>query len=94
MKTSPKVFPAFWLFLLLAVLALTLPEMALAQASGGLPAITATPAAGGGQNYSLSIQTLLFLTALTFIPAALLMMTSFTRIIIVLSLLRQALGTQ
>ncbi|MES2070394.1 MAG: flagellar type III secretion system pore protein FliP [Pseudomonadota bacterium] len=73
---------------------MTFPDLALAQASGGLPAITTTPAAGGGQNYSLSIQTLLFLTALTFIPAALLMMTSFTRIIIVLSLLRQALGTQ
>lgn len=62
--------------------------------SGGLPAITSAPASGGGQNYSLSIQTLLFLTSLAFIPAALLMMTSFTRIIIVLSLLRQALGTQ
>lgn len=69
-------------------------ESAWAQATGGLSAITSTPASGGGQNYSLSIQTLLFLTALTFIPAALLMMTSFTRIIIVLSLLRQALGTQ
>jgi len=40
------------------------------------------------------VQTLLLLTSLTFLPAALLMMTSFTRIIIVLSLLRQALGTQ
>lgn len=62
--------------------------------TGGIPAITSTPAAGGGQNYSLSIQTLVFLTSLAFIPAALLMMTSFTRIIIVLSLLRQALGAQ
>jgi flagellar biosynthetic protein FliP len=49
---------------------------------------------GGSQTYTLSIQTLLTLTALTFLPAALLMMTSFTRIIIVLSLLRHALGTQ
>ena len=64
---------------------------ALAQAT--LPAITATPAPGGGQTYALTIQTLLFLTSLTFLPAVLLMMTSFTRIIIVLSLLRQALGT-
>lgn len=82
--------------LLLALVGATiLPELALAQtAGGGLAAITSTPAAGGGQNYSLSIQTLLFLTALSFLPAALLMMTSFTRIIIVLSLLRQALGTQ
>ncbi|MBA3998405.1 MAG: flagellar biosynthetic protein FliP [Candidatus Accumulibacter sp. 66-26] len=62
--------------------------------SGGLPALTSTPAPGGGQTYTLPIQTLLTLTALTFIPAALLMTTSFTRIVIVLSLLRQALGTQ
>jgi flagellar biosynthetic protein FliP len=40
------------------------------------------------------IQTLLFFTALSFLPAVLLLMTSFTRIVIVLSLLRQALGTQ
>jgi flagellar biosynthesis protein FliP len=53
-----------------------------------------TPAAGGGQSYSLPIQTLLFLSALTFIPAVLLLMTSFTRIVIVLGLLRHALGTQ
>ena len=58
-----------------------------------LPAFSSTPAAGGGQNYSLSLQTLLLLTSLTFLPALLLMMTGFTRIIIVLSLLRQALGT-
>ena len=60
----------------------------------GLPALTSAPAAGGGQTYTLSIQTLLFLTALTFLPAVVLMMTGFTRIIIVLSLLRHALGTQ
>jgi flagellar biosynthetic protein FliP len=68
-----------------------MPFDALAQA---LPAVTSTPAAGGGTTYSLSIQTLLLMTSLTFIPATLLMMTSFTRIIIVLSLLRHALGTQ
>jgi flagellar biosynthesis protein FliP len=66
----------------------------LAQTVPGLPAFTSTPAAGGGQNYSLSMQAFILMTALTFLPAALLMMTSFTRIIIVLSLLRQALGTQ
>ena len=58
-----------------------------------MPALTSAPAPGGGQTYSLSIQTLLLLTSLTFLPAILLMMTGFTRIIIVLSLLRQALGT-
>lgn len=61
--------------------------------AAGLPMMTSTPAAGGGQNYSLSLQMLLFMTGLTFIPALLLMTTAFTRIVIVLSLLRQALGT-
>ncbi len=72
-------------------LLLALPGLALAQA---LPAVTSTPAPGGGTQWSLSIQTLLLLTGLTFLPAMMLMMTSFTRIIIVLSLLRHALGTQ
>ena len=58
-----------------------------------VPVITSTPAPGGGTNYVLSIQTLLILTSLSFIPAVMLMMTSFTRIIIVLSMLRQAMGT-
>mgnify|MGYP001251442155 CR=1 FL=1 len=80
---------------LIATLTLLLPAgLAFAQATGGLPAITSTPAAGGGTTYSLTIQTLLLMTALTFIPAIVLMMTGFTRIIIVMSLLRHALGTQ
>jgi flagellar biosynthetic protein FliP len=78
---------------LLAVAALTLPSLALAQGAG-LPAFTSTPSSGGGQTYTLSLQTLLLLTSLSFLPAVMLMMTSFTRIIIVLSLLRMALGTQ
>lgn len=77
-----------WLPLLLGLL----PALALAEP--GIPAFTATPAGGGATNYTLSLQTLLFMTALGFIPAALLMMTSFTRIVIVLSLLRQAIGVQ
>lgn len=63
-------------------------------AENGMPLVNALPTAGGGQSYTLSLQTLILLTSLTFLPAALLMMTGFTRIIIVLSLLRQALGTQ
>src|SRR5690606_41928151 len=70
-----------------------LPISALAQ-NAGIPAFTSTPTPGGGQSYTLSIQTLLALSALTFLPAVLLLMTSFSRIIIVLSLLRHALGTQ
>ncbi|WP_342119109.1 flagellar type III secretion system pore protein FliP [Pseudoduganella sp. OTU4001] len=65
-----------------------------AGAEPTIPAFTSTPAPGGGTNYGLTLQTLILMTALTFIPAALLMMTGFTRIVIVLSLLRQALGTQ
>jgi flagellar biosynthetic protein FliP len=64
-----------------------------ASAEVSLPALTSTPAAGGGQTYSLSLQLLLMLTSLSFLPAILLMMTGFTRIIIVLSLLRSAIGT-
>jgi len=58
----------------------------------GLPLIIGQGA--GGTSYSVPIQTLLFFTALSFLPAVLLLMTAFTRIVIVLSLLRQALGTQ
>ena len=76
---------------LLPLFLFALPVIASAQ---GLPVLNSTPASGGGQNYTLSLQTLLLLTSLSFLPAALLMMTSFTRIIIVLSMLRQALGTQ
>ncbi|MGE0801599.1 MAG: flagellar type III secretion system pore protein FliP [Lautropia sp.] len=50
--------------------------------------------AGGNTTYSVPIQTLLIFTALSFVPAVLLLMTSFTRIVIVLSLVRQALGLQ
>lgn len=74
------------------MLLLALPLVASAQ-QAGLPALTSTPAPGGGQTYTLSLQTLVLLTALSVLPAVLLMMTSFTRIVIVLSLLRQALGT-
>lgn len=58
-----------------------------------LPSITSHPLQDGGQSWSLSIQTLIFLTSLTFLPAILLLMTCFTRIVIVLSLLRSAIGT-
>lgn len=79
---------------LIPLIAFLLMLMPLAAWPAGLPMMTSTPAPGGGQSYSLSLQMMLFMTALTFIPAMVLMMTSFTRIVIVLSLLRQALGTQ
>jgi flagellar biosynthetic protein FliP len=79
--------------LLLAAVLLGAPALVAAEQLA-MPAITSAPTPGGGQTYSLSVQTLLLLTSLSFLPAALMMMTSFTRIIIVLSLLRHALGTQ
>lgn len=79
-------------FLLTVALLFTLISTAIA-AEPGIAAFSSTPTAGGGQSYSLSLQTLILLTSLSFLPAVILMMTSFTRIIIVLSLLRSALGT-
>ncbi|TCJ13468.1 flagellar biosynthesis protein FliP [Parasulfuritortus cantonensis] len=80
--------------LLLGLLLLGLLLMpGLTWAAQGLPAFTSSPGPGGTTNYTFSIEALLLLTSLTFLPAMLLMMTSFTRIVIVLSLLRQAIGT-
>ena len=73
----------------LALLLAALPVMA----NTGLPVLTVT-SDGSSQEYSASLQILILLTALSFIPAAVLMMTCFTRIIIVLAILRQALGLQ
>ena len=74
---------------LLPLLILIVPAASFAQ----LPGLVSHPLANGGQSWSLPVQTLVFITSLTFIPAILLMMTSFTRIIIVFGLLRNALGT-
>ncbi|MCE3003612.1 MAG: flagellar type III secretion system pore protein FliP [Xanthomonadaceae bacterium] len=80
--------------LLLVLLPLLLcAAPALAQQQGGLPAVTVTNLPQGGQQWSVSLQVLLLMSAITLLPAALLAMTAFTRIIIVLALLRQALGT-
>lgn len=78
------------LFAVLLISSLT-PQAAFAQQ---IPGLTSQPLEDGGQQWSLSLQTLLLLSSLAFLPTALLMMTSFTRIIIVLSLLRTAMGTQ
>ncbi|MEH6389365.1 MAG: flagellar type III secretion system pore protein FliP [Pseudomonas profundi] len=82
-----------WVLLVLVLLA----PAALAQTAGdplSLPAVTLSTDADGEQTYSVSLQILLLMSALTFIPAFVMMMTSFTRIIIVFSILRQALGLQ
>ncbi len=80
-------------FAFLALVAAGLLLSNPAYAADGLAAITVKPAVGGGQTYSVSLQVLALMTALTLLPAAMMMMTSFTRIIIVLAILRQALGT-
>lgn len=77
---------------LIGFVAVFLHASATAQTTGQLPLLVGSGASG--VNFSVPIQTLLFFTALSFLPAVLLMMTGFTRIVIVLSLLRQALGTQ
>lgn len=71
---------------------MVMPLNGWAQTAGQLPLLIGTGSTG--TSFSVPIQTLLFFTALSFLPAVLLMMTSFTRIVIVLSLLRQAIGTQ
>ncbi|ATG73205.1 flagellar biosynthetic protein FliP [Zobellella denitrificans] len=76
--------------LLLPLLLLAAP--ALAQE--GMSAVTVTTNPDGSQEYSLTLQVLALMTALSFLPAIVIMMTSFTRIIVVLSILRQALGLQ
>jgi flagellar biosynthetic protein FliP len=74
-----------------ALLALILFLPTIASAAG-IPAVTVTTAPNGGQQYSLTLQILILMTAVTLLPGIVLMMTAFTRIVIVLAILRQALG--
>ena len=78
----------------LLVLLLLAPLPLLADPATGIPVLNVQNAAGGGKSWTLSLQMLALMTVLTLLPAVLLMMSSFTRIIIVLGFLRQALGTQ
>ncbi len=73
----------------LCAIGLLIPTFADAA---GIPAVTVTTAPNGGQEYSLTLQILLLMTAITLLPGIVLMMTAFTRIVIVLAILRQALG--
>jgi len=75
---------------LLGLALLLFSDFALAQLTG----LTSKPTADGGQEWSINLQLLLLLSSMAFLPAVLLMMTSFTRIVIVLSLMRTAIGTQ
>jgi len=77
--------------ILASILIMILGPTEWVYAKEGLPAVTVVNE-GGNQTYSLSIQVLVVMTLLTLLPAALMMMTAFTRIIVVLAILRQALG--
>jgi flagellar biosynthesis protein FliP len=80
-----------WVFAVIGLASLFMAGQLHAQAITG---IVSHPTPDGGQQWSIQLQTLLLLSSMAFIPAMLLMMTSFTRIIIVLSLLRTAIGVQ
>jgi len=80
------------LLLICACLCVFAPNV-MAEPSA-LSAVTVTTSASGDQEYSVTLQVLAFMTALSFLPAMLILMTSFTRIVIVMSILRQALGLQ
>lgn len=71
---------------------LSLLPFALDAATLSLPAMTVQPGSNGAQSYSVNLQILIFMTLLTVLPGMLMAMTAFTRIIIVLSILRQAIG--
>ena len=74
---------------------LLVPEFSHTQeVISGLEALTVTELPNGGKTYSLSLKILALMTALTILPSLVLGMTAFTRVIIVMSILRQALGTQ
>src|SRR5260221_14140991 len=77
---------------MLALTACAMLPVGVAGAQASLPAVAIKTAADGAQTYSLTFQVLILMTVLTLLPAILLAMTAFTRIIIVLSILRQALA--
>jgi flagellar biosynthetic protein FliP len=76
------------------VLLLLLVFPVFSWAEVGLPAVKVVTNPDGSQDYTVSLQILFIMTALTLLPAALMMMTSFTRIVVVLAILRQAIGLQ
>lgn len=80
----------WWLALALLIMGSLQPVMA----QQGISAVTVTTNPDGTQDYSMTLQALFIMTALSLIPAFIMMMTSFTRIIVVLSILRQAIGLQ
>ena len=82
----------FWTAFFVVLASWVIAEPALAQQ--GISAVTVVTNDDGSQDYTMTLQALFIMTALSLIPAFIMMMTSFTRIIVVLSILRQAIGLQ
>ena len=77
------------LALIVMLVSILLPQLSYAE---GIPALKILEGNDGGTEYSLSLQLIIVMTLLGLLPSILILMTSFTRIIIVMSILRQALG--
>ena len=69
-------------------------SIAITNKNGGIPALTVTTNPDGSEDYSINLQILALMTMLGFLPAMVILMTSFTRIVVVMSILRQAMGLQ
>jgi flagellar biosynthetic protein FliP len=83
-----------FIFLFILLVAFFASQSVLAADELGMSALKLTTNADGSQEYTVTLQILMFMTALSFIPAGIIMMTSFTRIVVVMAILRQALGLQ
>jgi flagellar biosynthetic protein FliP len=80
------------LVLWVALLLLAFLPLTTQAADPGLSILSVSTEKDGGQTYTMSLQVLAVMTAFSLLPAGLIMMTSFTRIIIVLAIVRQAVG--
>ena len=95
MKISTRIIIGINTLILYLIILTPIQAETLFESFGlGLPAINVSDSADGETTYSLSLQILALMTSITVLPSLILGMTSFTRIIIVLSILRQAMGTQ
>jgi flagellar biosynthetic protein FliP len=95
MRNILKLYSILQILFIIFVSTTSLEAETLFESFGvGLPAINVSDTPEGETTYSLSLQILALMTVLTVLPSLILGMTSFTRIIIVLSILRQAMGTQ
>jgi flagellar biosynthetic protein FliP len=83
-----------FIFLFLLLTAFFASQTVLAADDLGMSALKLTTNPDGSQEYTVTLQILMFMTALGFIPAAIIMMTSFTRIVVIMAILRQAIGLQ